>query len=156
MKIITYLNYALLVCLISACSNKQSSNEISASGTIEATDVTVSSRAAGQITEILFKEGDKIKKDDMLLKVDHESLDIQLRQAEAGVEQAEAQLRLLQAGARREDIKLAQEQVNLAQINLKQAETEKERVIKLHEANVLTQQQYEDALTKFDQVMNQS
>ncbi|MEO8666736.1 MAG: efflux RND transporter periplasmic adaptor subunit [Ignavibacteria bacterium] len=154
MKIITFFTFAALICF-AACSEKQPSNEISSSGTIEATDVTVSSRVPGEIREILFNEGDKIKKDDILLMIDHESLDIQLRQAQAGVEQAEAQLRLLQAGARKEDIRLAQQQLDLTDINLKHAETEKERVENLYRENAITQQLYEDGLTRYDQALNQ-
>ncbi|MEO8447913.1 MAG: efflux RND transporter periplasmic adaptor subunit [bacterium] len=155
MKKYQYLLYILILTIFISCNEKKIENEIFASGTIEATDITISSKSVGQISSILVNEGDKVKKDDILLLLDHESLDIQLRQAEAGVEQAEAQLRLLQAGARKEDIRLAQEQVNLTEINLKQAESEKERGDDLFHQNVITKQQHEEITTRFDQATNQ-
>lgn len=153
-KNLCLLSFLLIAFLIS-CNEKKIENEITASGTIEATDITISSKSAGQISSIIVTEGEKVKKDDILLLLDHESLDIQLRQAEAGVEQAEAQLQLLQAGARKEDIRLAQEQVNLTEINLRQAESEKERGDGLFDQNVITKQQHEEINTRFDQATNQ-
>ena len=140
---------------MSGCENKKPDNEINASGTIEATDITISSKTAGQIKAILVDEGNRVKKDDILLYLDHDLLDIQLRQAQASVEQAEAQLRLLQAGARKEDIKLAEEQVQFAQINLDQATADKDRLEKLYETSTITKKQFEDAETKYEQAMNQ-
>lgn len=145
----------MLLIFFSACAEKKNSNEIKSSGTIEATDVVISSKSAGQIKEILVKEGDNVKKDDILIILDHESLDIQLRQTAAIIEQAEAQLRLLQAGARKEDITLAKEQVKLAQINVDQAATDVERLGKLYESNTITKKQYEDAATRYDLTLNQ-
>jgi len=144
-----------MLIVLSGCTEKKNSNEIKSSGTIEATDVVISSKSAGQIEIFLVNEGDKVKKDEILLKLDHESLDIQLRQTAAIIEQAEAQLRLLKAGARKEDINLAQEQVKFAKINLDQAETDMDRLNKLYETNTITRKQYEDAVTRYDQTMNQ-
>lgn len=149
------LTAIILTVMLISCGEKKNENEINASGTIEATDVTISSRVAGEIKYINVKEGDNVKKDDILLQLDHEALDIQLRQAQAGVEQSEAQLRLLQAGPRKEDIRLAEEQIELAEINLQQASTERDRVIKLYESNVITEQQYQIELTRYDRAVNQ-
>lgn len=137
------------------CADKKPSNEINASGTIEATNVTISSKIAGQIKTILVDEGSKVKKDDLLMNIDHDLLDIQLRQAQASVEQAYAQLKLLQAGARIEDVKLAEEQVRLAKINLEQATADKDRLEKLYETSTITKKQYEDAVTKYELTLNQ-
>ena len=90
--------------LIAGCGNNKEPNTIIASGTIETIDVTVSSKVNGQIKQFYVKEGDMVKGGQLLLEIDHDLLDIQLRQAEAGVDQASAQLRLMQIGARKEDI----------------------------------------------------
>lgn len=155
MKIKILLFAISFLVIMSGCENKKPDNEINASGTIEATDITISSKTAGQIKAILVDEGNRVKKDDILLYLDHDLLDIQLRQAQASVEQAEAQLRLLQAGARKEDIKLAEEQVQFAQINLDQATADKDRLEKLYETSTITKKQFEDAETKYEQAMNQ-
>lgn len=155
MKFLKTTFYIILIICAAGCSEKKNENEIKASGTIEAIDVVISSKVAGQIKDVLVKEGDKVKKDDILIILDHETFDIQLRQAQANIDQAEAQLRLLQAGARKEDVKLAEEQVRLSKINLDQAKTDKDRFEKLYETNTITLKQFEDVKTRYDQTLNQ-
>lgn len=131
------------------CGNGQDKNTISASGTIEATNVTVSSKVAGQIQKIYKDEGDNVKAGDTLLTVDYDLLAIQLQQAEAGRDFAEAQLKLLRQGARSEDISQAEENTRQAQINLDMAARDKDRMTKLYESKSITKKQYEDALAKY-------
>src|SRR5689334_2359426 len=95
----------LTLLIITGCGNNKESNSLSASGTIESVNVTISSKTSGTIDKINFKEGDRVKKGDLLVEISHDILDIQLRQSEAGVDLANAQLKLLRSGARREDIK---------------------------------------------------
>lgn len=141
--------------LLYSCSEKKNENEISASGTIEATEITISSKSAGVINELLVDEGDRVKEDDVLFVIDHENLDIQLKQAQAVVEQSEAQLKLLKAGPRKEDVSMAEEQLRLTEIILQQAESERERFKQLYESNAATQQMYQEVNTKYDQALNQ-
>lgn len=138
-----------------ACNEKQNPDEIIASGNIEAVEITVSSKLSGQIKEILVEEGDEVKTDDVLFVIDHDLLDIQLRQAEAQAEQMQAQLNLLLAGPRKEDVAIAEEQVRLAGINLNQAETDKKRAIELLVTNSIPKEQYDNVMTRYDQSLNQ-
>lgn len=140
---------------LNSCTEEKDPNLITASGNIEATEVTVSSKTAGQIQTFSVDEGADVKEGDVLVMLDHKLLDVQLRQSEAAVEQSEAQLRLLQAGARKEDINIAMKQVELAEINVQQAEEDKDRFAKLMETNTITRKQYDDIVTKFDQASNQ-
>jgi HlyD family secretion protein len=147
------INGIILLCLLLAfvsCNNKKNPNIISASGTIETTNVTVSSKANGQIKIITVKEGDQVKAGDVLLEIDHDMLDIQLRQSEAGVEFSEAQLKLLKSGARKEDIKQSAEAVNQAKTNLEQAKQDLERMRILYETNTIPKKQYDDAVARYD------
>lgn len=118
---------------------------ISASGTIEAVEVTISSKVGGEITVFHVGEGSAVKKGDRLADVDHASLDIQLRQAEAGVALARAQLDLLRKGARAEDIRQAEESVKLAESALKVAEDDAARMRALAGKGSVTPKQRDDA-----------
>ncbi len=147
------LNIPLITCLcilLFSCGNKDDKNTITASGTIEAVNVTVSSKSNGQIKNIPVEEGDRIKKGDLLLEIDHDMLDIQLRQAEAGVELANAQLNLLLSGARKEDIKQSEELLKQAKINLDNAKLDKERAEELYNSNAVTKKQLDDAQARYD------
>ena len=86
-----------------ACSNGRDKSVISASGTIETVEVNVASKVAGQVLSLSYKEGARVAPGDLLAVIDHASLDIQLRQAEAGVRLAEAQLANLVKGASSEE-----------------------------------------------------
>lgn len=140
----------ILIYILSGCGNKKDANLITASGTIESVDVTVSSKLLGQIKKIPIAEGDRVKSGDLLVELDHDMLDIQLRQAEARVEQADAQLKLLLSGARKEDIEVAEQSLNQAKINLDQAKTDKDRYASLYETRTITKKQYDDAVARYD------
>jgi HlyD family secretion protein len=140
----------ILALLISSCGNKKDANMITASGTVESVDVTVSSKLSGQIKQITIKEGDKVKKGDLLVELDHDLLDIQLRQAEARVEQANAQLKLLLSGARKEDIEASEQSLKQAKINLDLAKEDKERFTNLYDTRTITKKQYDDAVARYD------
>lgn len=143
------------VFVFSGCKEEVDTNAISGSGNIEATNIVISSKTPGQIKEIYVKEGDMVKAGDVLFLIDHDLLDIQLRQALAAVEQADAQLKLLQQGARSEDIRIAEDNVSAAEINLKQAETDLQRMKNLVNENAATVKNLEDAELVYDLRENQ-
>lgn len=145
------LFYVLFPALVLwGCSNGKDPNKIEASGTIEATNVTISSKVSGQIQKIDKDEGQNVKSGDTLLTIDHEMLDIQLNQALAGREFSEAQYKLLKQGARSEDISLAEENLKQAQVNFDQARTDKDRMNNLYQSKSITKKQLEDALSRFE------
>ena len=152
-----YYSVLILIMMLFAagCGNNKDANLITASGTIESVDVTVSSKLSGQIKKINIKEGDKVKTGDLLLELDHDLLDIQLRQAEARVEQANAQLNLLLSGARKEDIEMAEQSLKQAKINLDLAKQDKDRFTSLYDTRTITKKQYEDASAKYDLALTQ-
>jgi len=143
------------VFVFSGCKEEVDTNAISGSGNIEAINIVISSKTPGQIKEIYVKEGDMVKAGDVLFLIDHDLLDIQLRQALAAVEQADAQLKLLQQGARSEDIRIAEDNVSAAEINLKQAETDLQRMKNLVNENAATVKNLEDAELVYDLRENQ-
>jgi HlyD family secretion protein len=145
----------IMAILFAGCGSNKEPNTIVASGTIESVDVTVSSKVNGQIKKFLVDEGDWVKTGDLLLEIDHDLLDIQLRQAVAGIDQASAQLRLLQAGARKEDIKQAEELLRQAKLNLDQAETDRDRMRSLLETSTVTEKQFEDSQTRYELMLAQ-
>jgi len=125
-------------------------NVISESGTIESTEVTVSSKVVGEVKKILKDEGTQIAAGDTILIIDHEALDIQLRQMTAGRDIAKAQLDLLIKGARHEDIQQVQEQLNQAEANFGIARSDKKRMENLFRSQAITKKQYEDASARLD------
>lgn len=128
-----------------ACSSKAAKDVISASGTIEAIEVNVASKVSGQILTLAVEEGARVKPGDVLANVDHATADIQLRQAEAGVDLAQAQLFLLRNGARKEDIQQAEAVLKQAEAGLLVASDDARRMRELVRTGSVTTKQRDDA-----------
>ncbi|MBN2443204.1 MAG: efflux RND transporter periplasmic adaptor subunit [Spirochaetales bacterium] len=136
----------IIIIMTSACSGDN--HRISASGTIEATSVMLSSKGGGVITDVYADEGAIVKKGDILAEIDHIILDLQLRQAKVGVDLAKLDLTLLTKGARIEDIKQAEEALISAKTNLEQATEDYNRMNNLFAKGSVTQKQKDDAAAR--------
>jgi HlyD family secretion protein len=130
------------------CRNKENREEISASGTIEAVEVSVASKTSGQVVKMSVDEGARIEAGSLLAVIDSASLEIQSRQAEAGVRLAESQLQLLLKGARIEDIRQAEEALRQAEASLRLAEVDRTRITDLFAKQSATAQQRDNAETR--------
>lgn len=155
MKLILISIYLTVLLLSAGCGNNNESNSIEASGTIESVNVTVSSKTSGQIKQLYFNEGDRVKKGDLLVEIDHDLLDIQLRQSEAGVDLANAQLKLLRSGARKEDIRQSEELVKQGKINLDLAKLDRDRAEELYRQNAGTEKLYDDTKARYELALAQ-
>jgi HlyD family secretion protein len=138
---------ALFLALIAglACSGNGPKDAISASGTIEAVEVNVASKVSGQILELAVGEGTRVRPGERLASIDHATSDIQLRQAEAGVQLAEAQLALLVKGARTEDIRQAEAALDQAEASFKVAEDDAKRMRELAKTGSVTPKTRDDS-----------
>jgi HlyD family secretion protein len=138
-----------------SCSSGEPKDVISASGTIETVEVNVASKVGGQLLELAVGEGSRVKPGDVLATIDHATLDIQLRQAEAGVKLAEAQLALLVKGARVEDIRQAEAALKQAEAALTVAEDDARRMRELVKTGSVTPKQRDDAEARLTVAMAQ-
>ena len=127
--------------MIIGCSGN-SGSEISASGTIEGTDVNIGTEVAGKIKEVRVDEGSRVIKGDTLVVIDDIEYQIQLRQALANLESFESSYRLAVQGSRKEDIVQSE-------TAYKTAETDYNRMKDLLASQTITQKQYDDAYNKY-------
>lgn len=131
----------LAVLLMSGCGNNDGTT-IKESGTLEATEVTVSTQVGGAVLKVLVEEGASVHAGDTLMILDATDWVLQLKQAEAGLAMAEAQYRLALEGVRREDI-------IQAEANFKNAEADLRRMEELFASKSVSQKQLEDARTRY-------
>jgi HlyD family secretion protein len=136
-----YIPAFIVVLAFIGCS-EGNKREISASGTIETTEVTVSAKVGGQVMKLLVDEGSNVVRGDTLLQIDRSDLDIQLKQALANAAAAESQYKLTVLGPRKEDILQAEANSKNAQDDLKRAEN-------LFQASTVTQKHLDDAKTRY-------
>jgi multidrug efflux pump subunit AcrA (membrane-fusion protein) len=81
---------------------------LSASGTIEAEEVSITAELGGRVRRLLADEGDEVAQNAVVVELDTALLAAQARQAEAALAVAQAQLAQVRAGAREEDVRAAQ------------------------------------------------
>jgi HlyD family secretion protein len=111
---------------------------LKASGTIEATDVSLSPEIGGRVVEVAATDGDAVKKDQALVRLDDTLLQAQLKQVEANIQALQAQQRavqaqqhaaqanydLLKSGPMAEQVQAAQQAVNTAEANVAAAQAQ--------------------------------
>jgi multidrug resistance efflux pump len=88
---------------------------ITASGFIEAEEVSIAPEVGGRIVEIYVAEGDAVEAGQVLVELDAGLIQAQVVLAQAGLEVAEATLNQIRAGARPEQIRQAEAAVAQAE-----------------------------------------
>lgn len=143
---------ALVVAALSAsaCREGDAPGLIVASGHVEATEVLVSTKAAGTIERLAVDEGSVVAAGQELARIDTTDTRLALAAARAERAQAEAELRLRRAGARVEDVREAEAQVLRAQADLTGAAKDLDRMEGLLAAGSGTTKSRDDALTRRD------
>lgn len=155
MKIKTNILLLLFLLIIAGCSDNGDNEFIEESGTIEATNIILSSQVSGKVNNIYANEGDLINAGDTLLIIDHDILSIKLKQSIAAKNAAEAKLNLALNGARKEDIALAKEQLNQTKANFDLANADFERMKNLFDKQAITKKQFDEIRTRFEIVNSQ-
>jgi HlyD family secretion protein len=113
------------------------------SGSVEARDVQVGSLVGGRVTEVHVDEGQAVKEGQLLVRLETDLLDLQIREQRAQVEQQRAHLAETLAGPRKEE-------TNRARVDWQYADIERKRLAALLQEGVIGQDQYDnqDALTR--------
>lgn len=132
----SFSTFALLV-LLAGCTENDGT-AIEATGTIEATEVTVSAQTPGTIARLAVDEGTRVAAGDTLLSIDTREYRLLVDQAEANHAAAEAQWRLIATGARPEDLRQGEAAFESASRDLA-------RMRELRQSNSIPQKQLDDA-----------
>ncbi|HZV11881.1 MAG TPA: efflux RND transporter periplasmic adaptor subunit [Candidatus Kapabacteria bacterium] len=130
------------------CSGGNNNGALSASGTIETTEVNIAPKSPGQLIALRVDEGSIVHAGDTIGVIDTTNYVINYQSAVAAEAQAEAQLLLLEHGSRHEDIEQAAAQVEQAKATDQNAQTNYKRIKDLFAVNAATQKQLDDAQTQ--------
>lgn len=129
---------------------------LSASGTLEARNISVGSKVGGRITRVLVREGDQVEPNQLLAVFDSAELEGQLVQARGRLEAAHANLAKMLRGSRPEDIAEANAASNgYREAELAQAQADLERA-RADEANAERELKRSEALTEAGAMSQQS
>lgn len=156
--------FLFLIILVSGCSvqSGEDLNTLTASGTIEADEIKVTSEIPGKIVSLGVAEGQEVQEGQEIARLDDAVLKWQVKQAEAGVAAAEAKLGETKRGSRVEEIRQAESAVSQVQAliqgaksALSSAQIEYKRVESLLVEGAATQQQLDVAQTQIDNAKSQ-
>ncbi len=117
--------------------------------------VDLTPKLAGEVREVHVEMGDDIQEGDPLITLDDADVRPNVRQAEAAVEAARAQLDEARAGAREEEIEQARSAKEGAQAALDAAEWTYERLQRLHEQDVISGAELEEARMQHENARSQ-
>ncbi len=128
---------------------------LDASGTVEATDAQLGFQAAGRIDTILVDEGDRVKADQELARLDQSELKARRAQAAAQFGAAQALLTELERGNRAEDIQQGRDAVATANQKLADAQRDLDRTRRLFDGGAVSRESLDKAQLAYEVAQSQ-
>lgn len=126
--------FCLIVLILWTGCSPNNNGVLSVSGQIEGVSVSPGSRMGGRVDEVLVQEGGRVKKGDVLVRLEADEAEARVAAARAQLAQAKAHLAKLEAGPRPEQIgqaaaavTRAEEQYRLAVTGFRSQEIEAAR-----------------------------
>ena len=118
-------------------------------GQVEVTEYRVSSKVPGRILELRVKEGDYVKVGDTLAILDAPEVKAKMAQARGVEDAAAAMSEMAQKGARQEQVRGAFELLQQAKAGLEIAEKSYNRVQRLFDEGVMSEQKRDEAYANY-------
>ncbi len=125
-------------------------------GQVEVSEYRVSSKVPGRILEIRVKEGDFVKVGDTLAILDAPEVRAKMEQARSAENAAAAQEEMANNGAREEQIQGAYQVMQQAKAGAEIAEKSYQRVQRLFDEGVLSEQKRDEAFANFKAMQAQA
>ena len=107
--------------------------------------IALSPQVMGQVVWVGIEKGDKVEKDQVLVRLDSQQYQARLAQAEARAASAKAHLEMMKAGTRPEEIAAARAEVSELEAMLTQADKTLERLKSSVDAGLETRQRLDEA-----------
>jgi HlyD family secretion protein len=135
---------------ITAAKFQDESDVLTLYGNVEIRRVNLGFRVPGRISEILFSEGDAVKKGEIIARLDREPYEDILAVAAAQVEGAKANCDRLETGNRPQEIEQALATLNERMASLKILESDVLRARQLYESKTIALQEFETVTARRD------
>jgi HlyD family secretion protein len=122
-------------------------NNLTLYGNIDTRHVELAFNSSERIKEILFYEGQKIKKGDLLARLDTKTIELQIKQINSEINAQKEIVTKLEKGSRDEEIKIARAELETARAVKINSETTLNRIKGLAKTNLVSKQQLDDAIS---------
>ena len=110
-------------------------------GVVEVSDVDISSKIPGRVDSIYFKEGDQVKKGDIIAKLESKEMDAKVEQARGLMETSKFKYEMVLNGARSEEKDAVEKQYMQAKYQFDLAEKTWNRMMSLYKDSLLSAQE---------------
>jgi len=138
---------------MTAEKHQEEHNFLTLYGNVEIRRVNLGFRVSGRITEMLYKEGDKIEKGAVIARLDKEPFEDNLAVAYAQMRTVEANYTKLKTGNRPQEIEQARATLLQREATLKVLEADYERTNKLFNNGTITAQDHDSAVARRDEAI---
>ena len=118
-------------------------------GEIDAQSYNISSKLPGRISKVFVKKGDFIHKGDSVFTISSPEVEAKLAQAQAAEDAAGAQKDQAETGARKQEIQAARDQWQKAKAAEALMKTTYDRIERLYQQGVVSQQKRDEVYTKY-------
>jgi HlyD family secretion protein len=130
-------------------------DDLTASGTVEATEAALGFQVPGRIQTVRPREGDRVKAGDTLADLDRTELEARRQQALAQVHASRAMLSEMETGARQEELAQAQAGARAGEDRLVDAQRDFERVQRLFQGGAASQEALDKSKLALDVARSQ-
>ncbi|WP_234988179.1 efflux RND transporter periplasmic adaptor subunit [Schwartzia succinivorans] len=131
-----------------SAAQREASKHLVLSGNVDVREVTLAFRSNDRIEELLAEEGDNVKKEQVLGRLETRSLSIQLAQVKAQVKAQESEVAKLHNGTRYEELEQAAERVRQAEASSELAQSVLARKQKVYDdVQGISEQELDSAIS---------
>jgi len=131
-------------------SSKESAVLVATGYVVAHHKVQVGSKIAGRVAWIGVEKGDKVRENQVVVRLEDREYRAQFDQAQAAIESAQARLTELERGSRPEEIDRAKAEVQRAEAQLRTDESNYNRMQNLVREGVMSSQNLDDARGRFE------
>lgn len=124
-------------------------------GIVETTEVDVASKIPGRVETIFVKEGDKVKKGDVLATLESKEMDAKVEQARGVMEAAKARMIMVKNGARKEEKEATEKMYQQTKAQFDYAEKTWRRFQSLYKDKVISTQEKDEMEFKYSAAKDQ-
>lgn len=112
--------------------------------------IQLASKVVGKVAWIGVEKGDRVKKGQVIVRLEDDEYRAQLQQGKGNLAALEARLLELRNGSRPEEIEVAKANLEVARADLQNAKVNFDRMKKLADEKVMSQQALDDARARLD------
>ncbi len=127
---------------------------ITATGTIEVTQVDITTKVSGYLKEVIYESGDTVEQGVVVAKISRPDLRIQVLRDEASLKKAQFQLADMKKGPRIQELAEAQASVKSSESVYEKTKSDYNRYKTLYEQGGISSQSFENIKSELDVAFN--